>query len=65
MKENSALHYTAFSGNTNTARLLLKLENGLELDEENVNGSTPLSIACMNNHRAMVEFLIGCKPKLV
>ena len=53
---NSALHYAACSGNTNTAKLLL--DNRLELDKKNRRESTPLFVACLNNRCAMVEFLI-------
>lgn len=56
--EDSALHFTARSGHLPILEQLLQAGSKLLLNERNTFGYTPLHVAVLNNHAAMVNKLL-------
>ena len=54
---NTALHFSAFNGDSNTCVLLLNA--GAQLDEYNREGETPLDLAARNGHTEVVVCLLN------
>jgi hypothetical protein len=54
---NTALHFAAFNGDSNTCVLLLNA--GAQLDEYNKEGETPLDLAARNGHTEAVVCLLN------
>lgn len=64
-REWSALHYAAFNGHEDVARLLI--ERGADLDALSTNGSTPLMMAAREGHITLARMLVerGANTRIV
>jgi len=53
----SSLHFASINNHLEVARLLI--DNGADVNSEDINKETPLMLACKMNHKATIELLIN------